>query len=575
MSKRIHPTWNLASISMRRMLAAHYGVQARRVAVSTMETQVVTVAPDDQRLLIPRGLVIDPASPAPVGQIGEVQYQLQQPALFGAFASVFAPNIHSPWRETVEAGDAPDPDHYAAALELDQIRAEITEAGTRKFSRILMHNYLNFQLAHQPEPTTAQAMVKDLMLQFYARSTGGVITGGETGNLPGLIAETITPLLGEPLWEKITSILATAMNASGNNPAEMLSLGAQWDQAMGEVAENANERWMENLGLRRWYYLQLVAAATEKGISLLKLKYPPTATVRRPRAEPIGMQEWAHRLDDGDTTDQDTTPGGAPTEEENTNPSLGLPDHRYIQYRKPTGKEKNTAVAVSRQLQRLRYRKPGSAPTPSQMPHGRLNTRQLVQFTAQRNAGTTVTAKPWSKPNYAPSEQPGLSCALVLDTSRSMAAFRRNLTSLNWVLAQATHTVGGTLSSWGFGGDAFDIVRSGTTPRLVPDVIDTGADSNGSAQALAHAALDAQLENTSGTRIAIVVTDAALPETETAALNAVFGSLKNTGVETILVHVGNSRADHGITNAHILECAWSEDLAPMLTSTITEIYTSG
>ena len=76
MSKRIHPTWNLASISMRRMLAAHYGVQARRVAVSTMETQVVTVAPDDQRLLIPRGLVVDPASPAPVGQIGEVHYQL-------------------------------------------------------------------------------------------------------------------------------------------------------------------------------------------------------------------------------------------------------------------------------------------------------------------------------------------------------------------------------------------------------------------------------------------------------------------------------------------------------------------
>lgn len=230
---------------------------------------------------------------------------------------------------------------------------------------------------------------------------------------------------------------------------------------------------------------------------------------------------------------------------------------------------------MTRQLRDLRYRQPRMVQAPSQIPRGRLDTRQLVQYTAQRTNGTTITATPWRREAREATDQPGLTCALVLDTSLSMGLFRDELLSLNWILAQATTAVGGTISTWGFGGDAFEVIRAGTQPRLVPTVVDTGATSEGSARALANAAADAQLHVAEGTRVAVVVTDAALDAQELVDLDAVFGSLRDTGVHTLLVRVGNQSMSAQTQQAEVVECRWGSDLAPTVTERIISAYAPG
>lgn len=583
MFKKNHPTWFLMTPALSRWINANFNTSIEKIALSTLEVEKVESRENNTRLLIPRGVITDMTFPAPIGQVGEVRYQLQQPVLFGAITMACAPLAQSPWRAEITPKETVNDDDYRAALTLDQLRVEVGECRARGFSKILIHSahshFYDVFTARKRVSSSVKAMVEHLVLDFYARAAHGVFSGGDCTEIPTIVEKALEPIIGKPLVDTLTSIVSDVVEAHGHNPAEMLSHGHRWVEAINTITVEDEDTAMEQFDLRCWRLNQIVTRSAEKNVALLKVKYPPVVVRRQPKKNPGGLQEWLHNLtedeDEDGTEYSESTDSPHDDNEENDNyaPAVGLPAHRHLHYRQPTLKEKGTAVAVSRDLQKLRYRTPGTTITASQIPHGRLNTRQLVQFTAQRTAGSLVTATPWSEKATLQSDQPGLSCALVIDASWSMAPFIRNLVSLNWVMSQATRTVGGTLSSWGFGGNAFEIVRAGTMPRLVPEVVDTGSNSLGAAEALTRAALDSNLEAGSGARIAIVVTDAG-ETVEKEALNTTFGLLRESGVATFLVLTGAARHDHGITNADIIDCTWSEDLAPMLTEKIMETYAS-
>lgn len=579
MFKKNHPTWFLMTPALSRWINANFNTGIGKIALSTLEVEKVEMRENNTRLLIPRGVITDMTFPAPIGQVGEVRYQLQQPVLFGAITMACAPLVQSPWRAEITSTETVNDDDYRAALTLDQLRVEVGECRARGFSKILIHaahsHFYDGFTAHKKVTSSVKAMVEHLVLDFYARAAHGVFSGGDCAEITTIVEKALEPVIGQPLVDTLTSIVDDVVAAHGHNPAEMLSHGHRWVEAINTITVDDEAPVMKQFDLRCWRLNQIITRSAKKNVALLKVKYPPAVVRRQPKKNPGGLQEWLHTLTENNAETPEPSKTGHDDDDDNDVfvPSLGLPAHRHLHYRQPTQKEKRSAVAVSRDLQKLRYRKPGTTTTASQIPHGRLNTRQLVQFTAQRTAGSLVTATPWSEKATLQSEQPGLSCALVLDASWSMATFIRNLVSLNWVMAQATRTVGGTLSSWGFGGNAFEIVRAGTTPRLVPEVVDTGSNSLGAAEALAHAALDANLEAGSGARIAIVVTDAG-ENVEKEALNTTFGLLRESGVATFLVLTGAARQDHGITNADIIDCSWSEDLTPMLTEKIMETYAS-
>lgn len=577
MFTKIHPTWRLAAENLRRLIAATYREHPAKIALGVtdlgMTTQVRYNQPE-RRLVLGPALFNGVDNPAPLGQPTELHYQLQQPRVFGAIAATFAHFRHSPWRQVVADGETPDPDDYQAALLLDQIRVEAKEVERQPVSRLMMQAYLGSTLPPTPSPTTARKAV-EAVLGVHARISAGVISGGDIANLGPLLHRTIDSLAGEPTAERLHKLISCLLEADGSNPAELLGLGRHWNELLAGLPD-ADEDALSMVDLHLWRCGEIITEAASKEVSLLQLKYPAPLPPPARRLRPETPQEWAATLAD-DTPEYGVSDTGAEGDEtepvdDDLTSMMAIPQSRWLSYREPTDDERRELIEMTRQLRDLRYRQPQLTHVPSQIPRGRLNTRQLVQHTAQRVNGTIVTATPWQRETRMATDQPGLTCALVLDTSLSMGLFRNELLSLNWKLAQATTAVGGTISTWGFGGDAFEIIRAGTQPRLVPTVADTGSTSQGSALALANAAADANLHMTSGTRVAVVVTDAALGAQELSDLDDVFGSLRQEGVHTLLMRVGNQAKNAGAQEAEIVDCRWGSDLAPTLIQHIVAAY---
>lgn len=580
----IHPTWALSSERLRRMVELRYGIDFTSFKLSTL-------APDEGwggwynplscRAAFSYKVLDNPLLPMPLGPVTELSVQLQEPALFGALAVAFCPQVWSPWRATIntEDTDSADDARFTVATLLDQPRAEMMEVRHRPVNRLLMQALHTHSTNYRYTATAHDAIL--LLVGIYTRIRCGLIKGERLTMLEDFVRGGVESELGDDTTATLLSIAEKALHVDGDDAETMLRLADEWINVVDSL---------DTTDINLFFFINLVQkdleSMTRKDVKALRVLHPPAVTFNQYTMAPRSPKEWAQHLDqvegDGDDDeDLDFSDLDGPDDDDidNDDPTvevegqaIGVPQSRWIEYRDPSDKERADAVALSRKLRELRYRAPSTTRVRSQIPHGRMNTRQLVQMTAQRTQGTRITAAPWEEKQYIQAEQPGLTCALVLDTSRSMDLHRHDLVSLNWVLAHATTAVGGTISTWGFGGDVFEVIRAGTRPRRVPEIVDSGAGSAGAARALAHAAADVDLANASGTRVAVVVTDASLGEEEIDNLSNVYTSLRDQGVHTILLHLNRLTKKQTVHGTEYVPVQWGSDLAPELSKKILDIY---
>lgn len=548
----------------------------------------------NDELFITEPYLRDIDSPPPLGQLVEAQYQLQQPALFGVFIYLFSPHIYSPWRSDIADSQAIPTGELEAALELDQLRAEAAEQAKRPFSKIVFNSFLAEYLDEQSEPNASLLgdeltahLVSTLLVDVYARLKLGTARAGHQRRTLRDLHTDLSGLLTAPAVAAFDTIIDDVARASGDDMGEILRLGQQWSRVRDSINYTVLEE-MEVYDLLQ-AYAQRVRTTAEENVETLQIAHPPAITPLAKKAPPRTMGDWSRELSDDDDTESeeesdadndtdlnDDTEGEDGSNDDATQAGLGIPASRWVQYRTPTEDEQRQAIAMARTFKQLRYRRPYMARHGVQTPGGKLDTRQLVQMTAQRTRGTTITATPWKRQMAIPNEQPGLTAALVLDTSASMAMSRQQILSLNWVLSQAATTVGGTVATWGFGGDAYELIRAGTQPTKVPVAVDSGSGSEGAALALARAADAAKLETCEGVRVAVVITDGALDvpgsDKESSALEAVFAQLQKAGVVTLLLQVAGRKVG-AVESAKIVDCGLlAEDMVNTLEKEILTAY---
>ncbi|GGO99389.1 hypothetical protein GCM10012280_65730 [Wenjunlia tyrosinilytica] len=93
--------------------------------------------------------------------------------------------------------------------------------------------------------------------------------------------------------------------------------------------------------------------------------------------------------------------------------------------RLPTRAEKAAAGQLARALRAAAYRERTATVTASASPPGRLNMRQALARDAQRAAGATATATPWTRTVHRSSPTPPLRVGIAVDVSGSMSAAAR------------------------------------------------------------------------------------------------------------------------------------------------------
>lgn len=250
--------------------------------------------------------------------------------------------------------------------------------------------------------------------------------------------------------------------------------------------------------------------------------------------------------------------------------SAGLPSDHGVEYRTADEDDFLFTREIRRTLAKAKARKFGVSAAPSRTPGGRLNTRQLVQMQAQRAAGRTITATPWSRRQAHQNGEPDIHVGFVGDLSASMRNWRSTMARMGWSMASAVSDLGGACSAWGFTDGASPIVRPGfINSRNVPTFTGHGADSSGCADALREAAREAQLHTGTGAKVSIVVTDGDLPQLERDAIQAEVDAQRDAGISVYWVQASPVPVALWVPNgAKVMHLKWAKDFDREVLATI-------
>jgi hypothetical protein len=139
--------------------------------------------------------------------------------------------------------------------------------------------------------------------------------------------------------------------------------------------------------------------------------------------------------------------------------------------RPPTAQERTAARVLGRALDTAGVRDRVAVKSTSDMPPGRLRMRGVRAADAQRAAGATVTAEPFTRITRTPVPTPPLRLGVACDVSGTMGWARAHVASAAWILADAArHTrVPAQTASVIFGRNVRPLTRPGTAPAEVTE----------------------------------------------------------------------------------------------------------
>jgi hypothetical protein len=185
----------------------------------------------------------------------------------------------------------------------------------------------------------------------------------------------------------------------------------------------------------------------------------------------------------------------------------------------PDGDQQRQARVLLNALAKAQYRDVNRTTRAVSAPPGRMVMREIVRRQAQIEARTEVSALPWQRTSRRQQENPPLTVGISLDVSGSMSPWIRPVASTGWALAHAVASprLAGTVASVAWNGRnpreiGTALIKPGKRPVTVPlPVEDAYGGSDGCGQSLY--ALDGALNLTgkTGARVAVVITDGALP----------------------------------------------------------------
>jgi hypothetical protein len=173
----------------------------------------------------------------------------------------------------------------------------------------------------------------------------------------------------------------------------------------------------------------------------------------------------------------------------------------------PTADDRREVTRVASVLSQLALPTVHKTPRMTEIPPGRLRTREALRGTAERSSGMMTSARPWRGTNRRHSVAKPLVVGVATDTSGSMRWAENAVARMAYVYTNAGHRIGARTAAVTFGSNVHRIAR----PGEVMDHVVTKSASDGTEQFdYAMAALNGVLRLTDPTpaaRLLVVVSD--------------------------------------------------------------------
>jgi hypothetical protein len=426
-------------------------------------------------------LGVDPATVDPANLSDRVRYA---PA-WGALTHECGHAKHTAWEPPP---DAP-PGVVDAAMLLEEPRMEAAQVrrrpDDRHWLRACVRGIVAADLHLFTDPATAPQMTRADAARSAAlvlgRADGGVLTRAEVAP----VARVVRDVLGEQTLDKLRTVWRAALRTADDDDVTMLDLGWQWceitgtdpntgDPDPGAAPDPSGGTTATGSGSGTGTpspsggasggtpspspLAGAIAAVLDnvaRKVTREKAPEDPAAVAAANRAREAAADKVAHRaarsvFEVGGPRDGLTATAGT---------------------RPPTPQERSAARVLARALDTAGLRERVAVRSASEVPPGRLRMRGVRAAEAQRAAGATVTAQPFTRVTRTPVTTPPLRVGVACDVSDSMGWARAHVASAAWILADAArHTrVPAQTASVIFGHHVRPLTRPGKRPAEVTE----------------------------------------------------------------------------------------------------------
>ena len=504
--------WSTTEQSAQRALQ-NWGVEAPSVQIVPPDrgpVQDSTLTWDDEGAVVVDAVMGRIPASAQGSEVDSRGGQLRYPAEAAMVLTAIAPARFSRWR----GGHLPDDPRLRRVLwELDQVRVDALLGAQDPSLRLVLHA-ASAWVGRAPYVGSDDAVARQLLTHLCPRADS--LTLPVTATDP--VKETLVEYLGPEAMREFIDLWRELL-ACPDHRSLVVGRAVRWLDALDRhLPAHANltgtPRELDRLAHTAATHLDDLESDARRHLAALR-------------------EEWTQHSPQtlqGANTDLHQGVGGAGT---------GLPTDHGIYHRPATAEEVENRENMRAALAVAKRRRLRLVDTPSRTPVGRADTRELVQWAAQRHYGRPIVAAPWRRAVPELSEEPHITVAAVFDASASMANWLRTASPLMWAIAGAAHDLGGVASAWGFGGGAFEVIRAGSAPHLVPELHARQSGSTGYAEAIVAAANATQLRSRSGARMLLVLTDGRLPGVdEQRRLQESVTSLVDSGVSVLWALTG-------------------------------------
>jgi hypothetical protein len=330
-----------------------------------------------------------------------------------------------------------------------------------------------------------------------ARVDAGVLDSDETSAL----ADTIIRILGSDKVAALSLVWKVAHVTADDDGEQMLALGRFWCRILGVDPDRPPPT--PNDGEFSAGPSPLAAAITSTLGAVASADAPPAPPLdpskkSRRRKEEAAKQRAQDAADRVFTPHPDLDPDA----------DSGWVGHtRITGTRPPTTAEQAAARKLARHLRAAAHRERTAIHTTSATPPGRLRMREALAADAQRAAGATPTAEPFSRTTHRHVPSPPLRVAIACDVSGSMYELAAPVASAAWIMARAvSHVPDARSATVIFGAN----VRPVTYPGQIPTKVREFEANDGTEQfteAIDALEAAAELTRPGAARLLVIVSD--------------------------------------------------------------------
>ncbi|MGW4115264.1 vWA domain-containing protein [Actinosynnema sp. NPDC004786] len=422
-------------------------------------------------------LGVDPATADPSNLSDRSRYA---PA-WGALTHECGHARHTAW---APPDDAP-PGVVAAAMLLEEPRMEAAQVrrrpDDRHWLRACVRGIVAADLHLFADPATAPHMTRADAARSAAlllgRADGGVLTRAEVAP----VARVVRDVLGEEPLDKLRALWRTALRTADDDGKTMLDLGRQWCEILGtdpdtdpdtpadpgaapdpsgtpDPSGGTSGSGNDNAPADPSPLADAITAVLNgvaAKVARENAPEDPAAVTAAKKAKADAAEKAAQKA-----TRRVFAAGG---------PRTGTT--RLAGTRPPIPQERTAARVLARALDTAGIRERVAVKSASEVPPGRLRMRGVRAAEAQRAAGATVTAQPFTRVTRTPVPTPPLRLGVACDVSGSMRWACAHVASAAWILADAAHhtRVPAETASVIFGRHVRPLTRPGKCPAEVTE----------------------------------------------------------------------------------------------------------